>query len=340
MEIIYYKDPLRNFGDDLNEWIWSSILPTNVLAAADVALVGIGSILNERVAARQAAAFKRVFVLGSGASYGAPPRDISQWEVLAVRGPLTASVVGRPNAAITDGAILLSLVPSLLPKRQTRKDVLFIPHHKSLDHSDWPAAAAAAGLRFLSPRSNFSDVLAAMAKAKLVIAEAMHGAIVADTLRIPWIPVALSPAVDAFKWSDWTRSMSVAYRPTQIPTSTFAEFRWSRGLRHRVPRHAGLEDGFGEPNSDALHAFLINRYSHLDAAATRSAAAPSRKRLLSTLAEKIIVLDPIFRERAARVLRRVAEATPYLSDDLVFERRLEQMQDAVRRLSSSVNSVR
>ena len=44
----------------------------------------------------------------------------------------------------------------------------------------------------------------------------MHGAIAADALRVPWIPVITNAGIPAFKWSDWCQSMELAYKPHRI----------------------------------------------------------------------------------------------------------------------------
>ena len=41
----------------------------------------------------------------------------------------------------------------------------------------------------------------------------MHGAIVADALRIPWIPLKVMPDLLEFKWQDWCMSINVPYKP-------------------------------------------------------------------------------------------------------------------------------
>ena len=43
--------------------------------------------------------------------------------------------------------------------------------------------------------------------------EALHGAIVADALRVPWIAVKLFDHIIEFKWRDWCRSLGLNYSP-------------------------------------------------------------------------------------------------------------------------------
>jgi len=61
-----------------------------------------------------------------------------------------------------------------------------------LDHPGWPAVAAETGFELIDPRANPRLVVERIARADLVLAEAMHGAIIADTYGVPWIAFATS----------------------------------------------------------------------------------------------------------------------------------------------------
>jgi hypothetical protein len=56
-------------------------------------------------------------------------------------------------------------------------------------------------------------VLAAIESSEMVLAEAMHGAIVADALRIPWVPLQLYDQILNLKWHDWCGSLGIKYTP-------------------------------------------------------------------------------------------------------------------------------
>jgi succinoglycan biosynthesis protein ExoV len=62
----------------------------------------------------------------------------------------------------------------------------------------------------------------------------MHGAIAADALRIPWIPIITSPRMLTFKWQDWCSSLGLKYKPYYIlPLGKFYPPS-ARGLRSSI----------------------------------------------------------------------------------------------------------
>ena len=78
--------------------------------------------------------------------------------------------------------------------------------------------------------------MAEMSRCEVLICEAMHGAIVADALRIPWMPVSCYEDISAFKWRDWLSTVELPYAPTQITSLFDAE-------RHMERWHAAEEQG-------------------------------------------------------------------------------------------------
>jgi succinoglycan biosynthesis protein ExoV len=59
----------------------------------------------------------------------------------------------------------------------------------------------------------------------------MHGAIIADYFRTPWIPVKISRKILDFKWHDWCESIDVQYEPVLLQPSDALEFL----LNHKWP---------------------------------------------------------------------------------------------------------
>lgn len=331
LELVYYHDPHRNFGDDLNATLWNRILPEAVRASNRLVLIGIGSILNEGIVGRYARSDRNVAVLGTGLSYGVPPKDIAGWSILAVRGPLTAAAIGRPDAAVTDGAALLA-ASDMVPSRTGEGRVLFMPHHKSLNDSDWPAVARAAGVDYVDPRAPVAETLAQFGRARLVLAEAMHAAIVADTLRIPWVPLQISPAMDRFKWTDWTSSLDLPFEPLPIGYSSSDEMIVHRRLR----RSMAPQPIFGEEHRhpEILQRYLEERFGRASASLSPPQPSPRFLGIRRGIKASLRIANSFHRARASAALAKAAESTAYLSDDRVFGRRLDQLQVAVRALET------
>lgn len=206
-----------NFGDELNPWLWKRILPPGFLDEDRSELfVGIGSILWDHLPHDS---LKHVVGSGYG-GYTRPPNvHDGAWNIVFVRGPRTADLLGiERDKVVSDGAILIRYADVPPVPRTSR--IAFIPHFQSADRGLWRESCDEAGIDFIDPRDPVEIVLERIGRSKLVIAGAMHGAIVADALRTPWVAaLPLSPE-HHMKWLDWTGSLSIALRPHHLlPTS-------------------------------------------------------------------------------------------------------------------------
>jgi succinoglycan biosynthesis protein ExoV len=92
-----------------------------------------------------------------------------------------------------------------------------MPHLQSMPHADWEALCARIGFHCIDPRAGVAQVLEELQKTELLLAEAMHGAIVADALRVPWIPVRMYSRFAEFKWQDWSQSIRVPLKLADVP---------------------------------------------------------------------------------------------------------------------------
>lgn len=212
MKLIYFQKA-PNFGDALNPFIFSKYFSGFFDEDETEILLGIGSILHLEFPEETK---KTVFSTGY-AFYGNLPVIDKNYHFSCVRGPLTAQALKiNPKLAITDGAALLR--DFNFPEVEKKFEYSFIPHHASLFFNDWERICMEAGYHYIDPLSNYEEILSQILASKTVIAEAMHGAIVADTLRVPWIPVKLYPTINEFKWRDWTASMSIKYEPHILPS--------------------------------------------------------------------------------------------------------------------------
>ena len=224
--------PSGNFGDELNAVLWPKIVDDLLTDRSSdwAVLVGIGTILNSTLANVQG----EQFILGSGAGYGDSPPPDEQLHFLAVRGPLTAAKLGiDPAHAVTDAALLIrNFMDQADPaKARSERPVAFMPHWTS-GIAAWRKVTERAGLHFIDPTLGVERVMSEISESRLVIAEAMHGAIVADALRVPWIAARTWPGINEEKWMDWTQSMDVEYQPADLFFKRVNLKSWSNGLAH------------------------------------------------------------------------------------------------------------
>jgi succinoglycan biosynthesis protein ExoV len=226
MLLYFHKDPLGNFGDDLNPWLWPKVFPG--LFAGEVyhdpklrapfeqtapLFVGIGTLLNAHVPVGNPK-----IVFGAGVGYGDMPHIDERWQFAFVRGPLTAQRLGLPaDKAITDPAVLAANYAEAAATGGAQS-LAYMPHCASARHADWAELCDEAGLRFIDPRWPVERVLRALRQTSTLITEALHGAILAEAFRIPWAPVKSSPTVLDFKWLDWCQSIGLDYAPEPLPT--------------------------------------------------------------------------------------------------------------------------
>jgi succinoglycan biosynthesis protein ExoV len=223
MKMIYFQGKHRNFGDDLNLWQWPRLLPDFFDDDEKTVFIGIGSIIGMHKFPEGTQ--KILFGPGVVPKYNTPP-DISgpDWTTYFVRGPRTARLLGlTPDKALSDGAILLrTLVETSNRKPDT---ISFMPHWESLERGQWEKACALAGITLIDPRGTVDDVLSQMLRSKVIIAEAMHGAIVADALRIPWVPLLPLNPVHRDKWFDWAEALNIRLARHRLWPSSLLEAR-------------------------------------------------------------------------------------------------------------------
>lgn len=247
MRLVYFDISAGNFGDDLNPFLWPKLLPGAFTGTATIPMysptvegppgedlfVGIGTL----IMARAPSSGTRI-VFGSGTGYGKSEKLGGNWQFHCVRGPLTAEALGLdPKLAITDPAILVRLLPR--PTGEKAHRLSFMPHWFMAETGAWQQICHALGIHFIDPRWPPARVLRNIAATETLITEALHGAVVADALRVPWMAVSSGDAVLPFKWNDWCRSIEVAYEPAVLP----AIWRRRKGLGNQMVMAAKMAAG-------------------------------------------------------------------------------------------------
>ncbi len=221
MKLIYHQG--ANFGDAINPIIFNHYVNDVLEQKDNFELFGIGSILGLKrpsSGVKKAVVFSSGFAAGAESTYGKLPSgaELEKYDFRCVRGPLTCKKLGlHPEKGIADGAILLS---DVLPNSREKKySFAYMPHVGSLDfYSNWKGLIESLGIKFINPSDPVQRVLTEVQETEVLICEAMHGAIIADTYRIPWIPIKTNTLINDFKWNDYCKSLSLSYNPQIFKT--------------------------------------------------------------------------------------------------------------------------
>jgi succinoglycan biosynthesis protein ExoV len=224
------RDRAVNFGDALNHWLWPHLWPTVEVDTSGGTLVAIGTVVNSALPQRLPPG--PVWIFGAGVGYERPLRSLPpHWHIYALRGPLSARRLGvSPDLAVTDAAVLLRRCQPRVTAMGEGVAVTPHIHHAVWAGDFWQRACTLAGMTYIDPRDSIEAVTTAIRGSRLLLAEAMHGAIAADALGIPWVPLTTSPRMLRFKWQDWCASVQVPYQPWSLPP--LATYRpYGRGVR-------------------------------------------------------------------------------------------------------------
>jgi succinoglycan biosynthesis protein ExoV len=302
MDLIYHKEPDGNFGDDLNEWIWDHLLPGWQTWDHSTSLMGVGTLLNKK--RLDPLRDRKLLIVGSGVGYDSgsvPALPLpAGWDVRSVRGPQSARLLGLPETTgLLDPAIMISDFAEYSAIK-TAGPPIFIPHHISIGRLDWATACRKAGIQFVSPAETSKDVIRQIAAAPLVIGESMHAAIIADSFRVPWIPVMISQWFNAAKWNDWAESLAVDLTITPLFPQLDAI---GKLLRSRAPARTP------HPETVAVSDHVITQ--------------PKYKKTVRRRIENLIV---------AQRLRAISQQTPWLSDPRVLAEKKANYEKVLQRI--------
>lgn len=327
MQPFYWESAHGNFGDDLNLWLWDFLLPGFRDVHPDVLLVGVGTVLNQALLPADV----KKLVIGSGFGYGSPPNlsDAEEWDIRAVRGPLTVQKLGlAAELGIIDPAAMVAEMPEFrdLPKTG---GAIFIPHWESTVGGIWPTVCQAAGLGYVDPCGEAKSVIRAIAQAELVVAESMHAAILADAFRVPWVAVTTSRSINSFKWRDWATSLGVEYRPRRIPISSRAEAvtKGARFWGFDFEAPAAANDTGRPDHGDMLQRkdkelehFRVSDKNENALVMTRNDPPPS---MLRSMAKQVLAAP------STLALWQARKARPQLSSDAIFSERKDRFREVL-----------
>lgn len=236
MRLIHWRGERPNFGDELNLWLWPRLFGAVFDDDDSTLFLGIGSIIG--VHDLPSASRKLVFGAGFVPDYGRRPDLAQNWDIRFLRGPRTARLLGLPaSLALGDPGVL---VRRLLADRPRAAELVgFMPHWESVARGNWQAVCARAGVTFVDPTAPVEQTLATLLRTRLLVTEAMHGAIVADALRVPWVPVLPFDPRNRAKWDEWAGPLGIDLRPHRLAASSLQELGSDR-LERFLRRHPSV----------------------------------------------------------------------------------------------------
>jgi len=339
----FYWTASTNFGDAMNGWLWKKVFPDRVAAEDDLRLVGVGSLIKKELSYVRGG---RKIIFGTGSGYGdfPSPEALAKWKVYFVRGPLTAKMLGLDaGLSIVDASWLIGRLPEFAPPAR-KSGTIFIPHFSNDISAAWRGPCEKAGLEYVSPLGDSVDVIKRIASAELAVVESLHGAIIADFYRTPWIPLQLSKITLPFKWMDWCDSVGLQYRPFVMPLTDV----YHHAINRKWP---AVATGIDRPSFDSSRLPPVR----VDSGAER-AAKEANPGLLYMSGQKLRGIAreglghvrghtlkqrniwPLSRwnakqeERLALLLKDVVLSEPMLSKDSVRESLLSRLDEKVAQL--------
>lgn len=326
MDLFYCKIDDGNFGDDMNAWFWDDAFPRFREVDPDVTMFGIGSILwGENIAQ-----FPRIRVMGSGTGVGTLPKDMPDNLAFSwVRGPLTAKEFGLDaDMALTDGAALCPRLDRFAGAVNEDMGPIFVPHRGTIRLPlNWERVAERAGLTLVSPADESVDVIKRIAGASFVLAESLHGAILADAFRKPWVPVAIAPGFNFFKWNDWGQSIGVDIEmrhAMKLQKQAYEYVRRARRvLKGQKARPMTAKD---DPNS-TIKVPNLGVEAETVSYDLNTSEKEGAKKMFARLA-------PVMEFTLVRELRALTRVRPYLSDTAHLTARQDEMLARIAKLSA------
>ncbi|MBB5714742.1 polysaccharide pyruvyl transferase family protein [Sphingomonas aerophila] len=268
----------------------------------------------------------RIHVFSSGVGYDPIAAVHPSNHYWCVRGPLSARVLNLPtDRAIIDGGILAPERLGIGRASASAKPVV-VPHWQSMLVGGWDEACNLAGFSLIDPMQPPEKVIGAIASAPLVMTESLHGAIIADVLRIPWIAFVTTGNVPLFKWFDWTASVRTPLRIVPVrPPSPRALALFGRPKLGTVNRAV-------EVGEDQAFDHFMKGINIASSRQQRGAGAVARG-LLARLGERI---DGVTPQGTALALQKLASsAAPQLSPPGVVEERRASLLDRLEELRAA-----
>ena len=203
-----------NFGDELNPYIFNHIFPEllNNNVFKDIDFYGIGSIIDSRISKNT-----KAVIFGTGVRDITIPYNTINWDIRFLRGPISSNTLGFNGEKYIADAAYCMLCEKALISNTDKKTYKFslMPHYRQMDKINWDIISDMTGIHIIDPRKGPKDVIQEIAKSEKILTIAMHGAIVADILRVPWLRIKMEaigaehPMLSDIKWLDFLLALDL-----------------------------------------------------------------------------------------------------------------------------------
>ncbi len=211
---LFYFDR-HNFGDLLSKAVVEFMSGDAVTWAdpADADLCAIGSIfglVQKRLAQRQRPVDRKLVVWGSGCMKPEPREILRGMTVVAVRGPITATLMGlSSDIPMGDPGLFAADLLHVLPDRDDA--IGLILHHGLMeDPRVHNLLSRKSEIRLIDVRTmDAVSVVRQIASCKSIVSSSLHGMIVADSLGIPnvWLDPTGNHQCPELKFHDYAASV-------------------------------------------------------------------------------------------------------------------------------------
>jgi len=235
MNLYYFKNTkYSNFGDELNDILFNKLFSKefNSHKNKNIDFYGIGSIIDNRISTKR----KSVF-FGTGIRDVTKTYNTTNFDIRFVRGPITSNILGfKGKKVIADAAYALLNTPELLPTKPHKKKFKFslMPHYKQMNKVNWHKIEKITNIHIIDPRKDCFHIMDEIASTEKLLTIAMHGAIVADILRVPWLRMKMEaidseiPLVTEIKWTDFLIPLNL--KDAYIKINNYQTFKKSKSI--------------------------------------------------------------------------------------------------------------
>lgn len=216
MKLIFFRDKV-NFGDQLNEYIIERMFDkTFYTNHKNINFVGIGTIIDQRISEDE-----NTVIFGTGIRDLLRQYNTAKWDIRFVRGKLTAKCLNvKDDLALTDAAYCLHFInKDKFFKKEFQ--ISLIPYYTQINNFNWRKICQDLGINLILPTANVEFILDQIQKSNLVISGSLHGVIVADVFRVPWMKLSIgepeNKLISEVKWADWLSSVNLCLKEIKIP---------------------------------------------------------------------------------------------------------------------------